>query len=144
MRRSAVGYSMVAGLMAVAAIAGLAIAASSCAGEDECEFDAVTRDTGGVGLIDCGIAPFEDPSEVDECAVDAYQAGQTFRAIYEQEDRGLEAIVHAAGGTYHLVRLSGDGQRITRADCAGATFIQEDGRRTVACDRPGPFSAACE
>jgi hypothetical protein len=130
--------------MALAAIAGLASAASSCAGEDECEFDSVTRDVGGVGLIDCGIASIEDTSEVDECAVSAYQAGQTFRAIYEQEDDGLEAIVHAAGGTYHLVRLSGDDRRITRAECAGASFVQEAVRRTIACDEPGPFSAACE
>jgi hypothetical protein len=129
--------------MAVAAIACVS-SGSACASEDECEFEAVTRAIGGVGLTDCGIASVNETDAVDDCAVSAYQADQTFRAIYEQDDDGLEAIIHAAGDSYHLVRLSGDGQSITRADCEGALFVQEDGRRYVACDEPGSFRAACE
>lgn len=141
MSRTTVRYATATGLMTLAAIAS---ASAGCSGEDECEFEAITRDIGGVGLMDCRIAPLDDTSAVDSCAVSAYQAGHTFRAIYEQDDDGLEAIVHAAGDTYHLVRLSGDGKSITRADCEDASFVQEDGRRYIACVEPGPFRAACE
>jgi hypothetical protein len=132
----------VVGAMVLALSVGSLLA--GCGGDDECEFDAVTRDIGGVGLTDCGIADRDDPSEVDECAVSAYRGNQTFRAIYEQDDDGLEAIVHAAGDSYHLVRLSGEDGTITRADCAGGQFVSEDGREYIACDEPGPFSVACE
>jgi hypothetical protein len=132
-----------AGLITLAALVWSS-AAASCGGEDECEFDAITRSVGGVGLMDCGIASIEDTSTVDDCAVSAYQANHTFRAIYEQDDGGLEALVHAAGGTYHLIRLSGEDDSITRADCDGATFTQESGRRYIVCDDPEPFRAACE
>ncbi len=132
-----------AALLTLAVIA-CASAAVSCAGEDECEFDAITRSVGGVGLMDCGLASLEDTSTVDDCAVSAYQANHTFRAIYEQEDGGLEALVHAAGDTYHLIRLSGEDESITRADCDGGIFTQEGGRRYIACDDPEPFRAACE
>jgi len=143
MDRTGVRRTRATGLMALAAMV-CASSGAGCGGENECEFEAITREVGGVGLMDCGIASRDDTSEVDDCAVSAYQANHTFRAIYEQADDGLEAIVHAAGDTYHLIRLSGDGRSITRADCEGGLFVQEDGRRYIACDEPGSFRAACE
>jgi hypothetical protein len=118
-------------------------AGSACGGSEDCEFDTVLRDVGGVGLIDCSIAEVDDTDEVDACAVSAYQARMTFRAIYEQEDGGLRAIVHAAGGTYHVVTLSEDG-RIARAECDGALVVQESGRRYIECNDPGEFRDVCE
>lgn len=114
----------------------------SCAGGDECELDAVSRDVGGTGLIDCGIASPTDSSSVDRCALTAYRGNNTFRAIYEREDGGLEAFVHAAGGSYHLLRLAPDGN-IERADCDGAVVVQEGARSYVSCEEPSEFEVVC-
>jgi hypothetical protein len=118
-------------------------AGSACGGSDDCEFDSVLRDTGGVGLTDCKIARVDDTEEVDACAVSAYRARQTFRAIYEQEDGGLRAIVHAAGDSYHVVTLADDGS-IARAECGGGVLVQENGRSYIDCDEPGEFRDVCE
>lgn len=116
---------------------------SGCGGGDDCEFDSVLREVGGVGLMDCGIADVGETREVDSCAVRAHQADHTFRAIYEQDDGGLRAIVHAAGDTYHEVTLSPDGS-IVRAQCAAAVLVQESGRSYIDCDDPEEPRTVCE
>lgn len=101
---------------------------------------------GGPGVIDCGVASVDDTSEifdVDRCAVETYNARGTFRAIYEQEDGSLEAVVHAAGDTYHLLRVQVESTRIERADCGGAHVVQTDGRTYVQCDDPSRFAPVC-
>ena len=119
-------------------------AGSSCGGDDECEFDRVLRDIGGAGLIDCGIADFQDTAEVDACAVEAHAANQTFRAIYEQEDGELQGIVHASGDSYHLVTLAADGRTIARAECEDGLYTQAGARTYINCVDPGPFRTVCE
>jgi hypothetical protein len=116
---------------------------AACGGDDECEFNSVTRDVGGSGLVDCGIAHVDDTGSVDRCAVTAFTSNNTFRALYEQEDGDLLALVHAAGDTYHLLRLSEDG-RIEQADCSGGSVQQEGTRSFVRCDDPSNFELVCE
>jgi hypothetical protein len=135
--------SRVPGLVAAGSVAAWLSAGSACGGSDDCEFDSVLRDVGGVGLTDCGIAAVDDTGEVDACAVNAYRADQTFRAIYEQDDGGLRAVVHAAGGSYHVVTLAEDGS-IARAQCEGGVLVQESGRRYIECDEPGEFRNVCQ
>lgn len=132
-----------AGAAAWAIVAWLPSTGSGCGGDDDCEFDNVLRDIGGVGLMDCGIASEDDTSDVDDCAVDAYRANQTFRALYEQDDGGLRAIVHAAGDSYHVVTLSGEDGSIARAECEGGVLVQENGRSYVDCADPEPFRDVC-
>lgn len=124
--------------------AALLVAALSggvgCA-EDECNIDEYTRDLGGIGVMDCGLAG-DDTSAVDECALTAYRGRKTFRALYENEDGDLEAIVHAAGGTYHLVREAGS--MLEQADCKGGQEEVTDDRRRVGCDGQGAFETVCE
>src|SRR5687768_6916703 len=75
MSRTDVRCATPTGLMALAVIACVS-SGSACASEDECEFEAVTRAIGGVGLMDCGIASVDDTDAVDDCAVSAYQSEQ--------------------------------------------------------------------
>lgn len=124
------------GFSALLALAG------ACA-EDECDFNSATRDVGGIGLMDCGIAG-EDTSAVDSCAVMAHRQGAIFRAIYETEEGGLEAIVHGSDGEYSLLRIPAPNGPVERADCAGAEVVDEAGRTRVSCVNPGPFAVVCE
>jgi hypothetical protein len=132
--------------VAVVALASL-FGTFGCGGETECNIDSQSRALGGAGLIDCGIASADDPPDifarVDRCGVEAYQALGTFRALYENEDGTLEATVHAAGGTFHLLRAEADDAQVDRADCEGAHVVVEDGRTYVHCDQPGEFRRVC-
>jgi hypothetical protein len=116
---------------------------AACGGDQECEIDAVSRDLGGAGLLDCGIAPEDDTRTVDACAVMAHRSRQTFRALYERGEGRIEGIVHAVGDTYHLLRVTGDGA-IARADCSGARVAQDGTRSHVVCDGDPAFEAVCE
>jgi hypothetical protein len=131
----------------VIALAPLCFGAFGCNGKTECNIDSQSRALGGAGLIDCGIASADDPSDifdrVDSCAVEAYQARGTFRALYENEDGTLEGTVHSAGGTFHLVRAPADDAHVDQADCDGAHVIVEDGRTYVHCDSPTAFARIC-
>jgi hypothetical protein len=131
----------------VAALAPLCFGALGCGGQTECNIDSQSRALGGAGLIDCGIASADDPPDifdrVDSCAVEAYQARGTFRALYQNQDGTLEGTVHSAGGTFHLVRSQADDAQVDRADCEGAHVVVEDGRTYVHCDSPGEFERIC-
>src|SRR5262249_33466383 len=122
------------------ALAGLAD--SGCGDEASCDLGAITRDLGGVGLIDCGVANAET-ADVDRCAVAAYRDGSTFRAIYERDDGRLQALVRAAGGDYLVLRQADD-DSITRAECNGAQVVADGGRTYVECVDRGPFTTVCE
>jgi hypothetical protein len=117
---------------------------AGCSGDPVCNIDATTRRVGGAGVMDCRISSDEESvARVDQCSVEAYQARATFRAIYRQEDGTLEAIIHAAGDTYHLLRTEVDGPGIEEADCEGAHVVRDQGRTYVHCDDPGEFTRIC-
>jgi hypothetical protein len=120
----------------------LAIATSGCGGDDDCDIEAQSRSLGGAGLEDCGIARNGDTSVVDRCAVTAFEGNKTFRALYELDDGRLQALVHAAGGAYLLLRESDDG--VERADCSGARSVRDDGRNSIECEDPTEFAAVCD
>jgi hypothetical protein len=125
-------------------LAAFGLLLAACGDETECNMDSASRMLGGPGVIDCGKASADDdPAIVDRCTVETYNARGTFRAIYEQEDGELSAIVHAAGDTYHLLRMLPDVARIDQADCEGAHVVQSDGRTYVQCDEPTRFRTLC-
>lgn len=125
-------------------IAGV-FAHPGCADDDACDLGDISRELGGVGLIDCGISDSaEDTAAVDRCAVSAYAGGSTFRAVYERAQGGLEAIVRVAGGDYLVLRQSDDGGSVERADCASARVVDEAGRTYVECVDRGEFDPVCE
>ena len=55
-----------------------------------------------------------------------------------------QAIVHAVRDTYHLVRSDAHGGNVERADCTGASIVEQGSRRFVQCENPGPFRKACD
>jgi hypothetical protein len=120
----------------------LALVGGGCGSDDDCDIEAQSRSLGGAGLEDCGIARGGDSSVVDRCAVTAFEGNKTFRALYELDDGRLQALVHAAGGAYLLLRESDDG--VERADCSGARSVRENGRNYIECQDPTEFAAACD
>lgn len=125
------------------ALCVLSVAIASCNGDDECDIEAQSRKLGGAGLQDCGIAHDGNESVVDRCAASAYAKNETFRALYEIDDGRLQAIVHAAGDAYFLLR-EGEAGGVERADCADGMLVNEDGRRFVDCQGPSEFVAVCD
>ena len=117
---------------------------AGCAGDLGCDLDGTTRELGGAGLIDCGLAERGNTGVVDRCAVTAFMRRDTFRALYERKDGSLEAVLHAAGGRYYSLRASAAGDDVTRADCKGASVAAEGSRTFVQCDDPGEFRKACD
>jgi hypothetical protein len=145
--RNAVSTRKTRWLGVVVALAPLILGPLGCSGETECNIDSQSRALGGAGLIDCGIASADDPPEifdrVDSCAVEAYQARGTFRALYENQDGTLKGTVHSAGGNFYLLRAGTDDDHVDRADCEGAHVVVEDGRTYVHCDSPSEFERIC-
>jgi hypothetical protein len=137
-------YRFVVGLRADRVLLGAACALllCSCSNDLGCDLDGVTRDLGGTGLMDCGIAR-SDVSAVDACAVQSFRARATFRAVYEKKDGSLQGVIHAAGDKYYAIRTSTDGGDVESAECKGASIVTEDSRTFVECDKPGAFSKAC-
>ena len=131
------------GAALVCTFASAAIVLSACANSLGCDLDGISRDLGGAGLMDCGIAS-DDTSNVDACAVTAFRMRSTFRAIYEQPDGSLQAIVHAAGDSYYLLRASKSGDSVERADCQSASLASEGTRQFVQCEKPSAFREACD
>lgn len=121
----------------------VALGLAGCANDLGCDLDGVSRDVGGPGLMDCGIAHPDDTDVVDRCAVTAFGRGETFRAIYEQSDDSVEAVVHGAGDHYYSLRSSSSGDHVERADCKGGSIVEDGSRRFVQCDRPSAFRKAC-
>ena len=107
---------------------------TACGGDDDCDLEARSRALGGAGLMDCGFAAAGNTSTVDRCAVTAFQGRSTFRALYESEDGGVEALVHAAGDSYFLLRETDQG--IERIDCASARVATDGARSYVECVSP--------
>lgn len=114
----------------------------SCTNHLGCDVDGVTRNLGGTGLMDCGIARSQ-VSAVDACAVQNFRARATFRALYEKKDGSLEGIIHAAGDKYFAIRTDVDGGDVESAECKSGSVVTDNGRTFVQCDKPGAFSAAC-
>jgi hypothetical protein len=129
----------------VLVVAGLLCPLLGCADQLGCDLDGVSRGLGGAGLIDCGIASKDtsDTSTVDRCAVTSFQTRATFRAIYEQKDKSLEGIVHAAGDKYYALRASPSGDAVERAQCKSASITTDGSRTFVACEKPGAYAKAC-
>jgi hypothetical protein len=121
----------------------LCCGALGCGGQSECNIDAASRALGGAGIIDCRIAFIDEAAAVDQCAVETYQANGTFRALYELEDGTIEAIVHAAGGRFHMLVATADNTQVEQADCEGAHVRYAQGRTYVQCDDPAPFQRVC-
>jgi hypothetical protein len=138
-------YRFVLGMRARALLgaAVLLAALSGCSHELGCDIDGVSRDLGGAGLMDCGIAS-SDIDAMDKCAVANFRADKTFRALYEKKGGSLEGIVHAAGGKYYALRAAADGRDVERAQCKSASIVTMDGRTYVQCDKPAAFSKACD
>lgn len=122
----------------------LCAAISGCASELGCDLHGVTRKLGGVGLMDCGLGEQDNTSVVDRCAVNAFTARLTFRALYERSDGSLEAIVHGAGGHYYALRAAADGDAVQQADCEGAEIVTDGSRKYVRCEGRGDFEPACD
>jgi hypothetical protein len=122
----------------------VAIVVAGCANDLGCDLDGVSRDVGGTGLMDCGIAKPDKTDTVDRCAVTAFGRGQTFRAIYEQDDESVEAVVHGSGDHYYLLHSSAGGDHVERADCKSASIVDEGSRRFVQCEHPSAFRPACD
>ena len=127
------------GVFALLALGALLVA--GCKSEADCDIEAQSRKLGGAGLNDCGLAHGGETSVVDRCALQADQSGETYRALYEQPDGGIEALVHAAGGDYLLLRETKSG--VERAECNGAVVVQEPGRSFVQCKSPSDYEAVC-
>jgi hypothetical protein len=121
----------------------LSVSIASCSGEDECDIEAQSRRLGGAGLQDCGIAHDGNESVVDRCAASAYAKNQTFRALYELDNGRLQAIVHAAGDSYFLLREA-EGGGVERSECAAGMLVNDGGRRYVDCEEPSEFEAICD
>jgi hypothetical protein len=119
----------------------LAWVGAGCGGGDDCDIEAQSRAIGGAGLEDCGIARSDQTTVVDRCAVTAFEGNKTFRALYELDDGKLQALVHAAGGAYLLLREADSG--VERADCSGAHSVRANGRNYVECDDPTGFAPLC-
>ena len=113
-----------------------------CGGGDDCDIEAQSRTIGGAGLEDCGIAHGDQTTVVDRCAVTAFEGDKTFRALYELDDGKLQALVHAAGGAYLLLREADSG--VERADCTGAHSVRDSGRNYIECDNPTEFAPLCD
>ena len=128
--------SDVAQVLAIALAPGLVSVA--CNGDD-CDIDAETRELAGPGVTDCSV-PGADASVIDSCVLRENASGHPFRALYEQDDGSLEALVLDGGGTYYLVRTPADGSRVERARCKGANVSSS----RVECDAPGDFHSICE
>jgi len=126
-------------LLASASAAGML----GCANQHGCDIGGVSRDLGGTGLIDCGIAG-SDPSDVDACAVSAFMMRSTFRAIYEKKDGSLQGVIHAAGDTYYALRASAKGDAVQYAQCKSGSVVDQGTRTLVQCDKPGAYVAACK
>jgi hypothetical protein len=126
-------------------LASLALVGSCGCGDEEggCDIESRSRKLGGTGLIDCGIAGPGDTSTVDDCAVSAFQSRSTFRALYELENGDLEAIVHAAGDSYHTLRQPPDETVVERIDCGDAEVVTRGTRRYVVCTDPGTPREIC-
>jgi hypothetical protein len=116
----------------------------ACGDEDSCDLDAYTRDQGGFGLMDCGIASAGETSAVDACAEMAQRQGVTFRAIYETDDGGLEALVYTSDDEYIQVRTPADGSTLEQERCGSGVLTQETGRTYVSCLDPGEPEVVCE
>jgi len=114
---------------------------AGCASKDDCNIETQTRDLGGAGLMDCGLASTDDTHTVDACAVAAFAGRNTFRAIYERSDGTLEALVHAAGDAYLTLRESPDG--IERRDCKSAHVVDDADRSYVECVEPSAPTIVC-
>lgn len=115
-----------------------------CNDGTECNINSASRMLGGPGVIDCKVASAGESSQyVDTCAVETYNARGTFRALYERDDGTLDAIVHAAGDTYHILRMRAEANSVEQADCEGAHVVSVDGRTYVQCDDPTPFRVLC-
>jgi hypothetical protein len=125
-------------------VAWSALALGGCASELGCDLNDSTRDLGGAGLMDCGLAEYGDTDTVDTCAVREHGARGTFRAIYERKDGSLEAVVHAAGDRYYLFRADADGDHVKRAECESASVVTDGDREFVECDSHGEFRAVCD
>jgi hypothetical protein len=123
--------------------AAAACAVIGCAHELGCDLDGVTRSLGGPGLMDCGIASSSDTSAVDDCAVTQYEMRGTFRAIYENKNKTLQAVVHAAGDKWYALRATASGDGVERTECKGGSIVTEGTRAYVQCDKPGTFAPAC-
>jgi hypothetical protein len=123
--------------------AACALCLCSCSTDLGCDLDGVTRDLGGTGLMDCGIARAQ-VSVVDDCAVKAFRARSTFRALYEKKDGSLQGVVHAAGDKYYAIRTATDGGDVESAECKGGSITTQNGRTFVQCDEPGMFTKACK
>lgn len=132
-----------ASAFACAAIGATCAFGNAGCGDDACELDAVTRNLGGAGLIDCGLATMDDPGVVDRCAVTAHGDGSTFRALYERGDGGVDVIMRIAGGDYVALQLVGDDGRIERANCDEGRIAVRGARRYVECVDRGEFSIVC-
>ena len=135
------GSAVTSAARSLLVLTALAALVTGCATDDDCTLEARSRELGGAGLMDCGLASTDDTGTVDRCAVAAFKARSTFRAIYERKDGMLEALVHAAGDAYLTLRETSSG--LERRDCAGAHVVEDAGRSYVECVEPSDPVAEC-
>ena len=121
----------------------LGVASLVCFGcnNDPCDISVVSRDLGGPGLMDCGVAAAVGAS-ANQCAVDALRQDHTFRVFTEAADGELEGIVHAAGGEFFAQRTRG--ARVEQAACGGAEVVGASGAQRVECTGAGDYEVVCE
>jgi len=115
---------------------------AGCSGDDSCDIESYTRELGGSGLTDCGLARPGNPDVVDGCAVMAHNQNKTFRALYANAEGEVEGLVYSSDRKLYDVRSVGS--TIERATCEGAVVIKDDGRVYVECDSPGERDVVCE
>jgi len=128
----------------LASASAVAFPAIGCGDDEECDLGSLTRDLGGIGLNDCRIADEDNLAQVDRCAVMAWSEGKPFRALYEQPDGGLDALVCEADERCQWLSQPRVRGPIERSDCASSHVAEEAGRTYVACDEPGVARVVCE
>lgn len=93
----------------------LGLSAFGCSQHD-CDLNDDMRLFAGDGALDCGTAGADkERSEVDQCATDAFEAGDAFIARYQQMGTDSTLIVGLASNTEGSVKLF----RWDSAPCGG-------------------------
>jgi hypothetical protein len=78
----------------------------SCGCSSDCELDDDLRLFAGDTAVDCGTADAtHDRSEIDQCAVDAFEAGTAFIARYQQQGEDSKLSTALAMNTAGRVKV---------------------------------------
>lgn len=127
----------------VIAIASLMLLLEACSA---CDPDETIRKLAGSGALDCGhVGIGQSPAATDQCVLDAFMAGQPFRARYDRtgaEGEMADVVAFRDGTLFDLVYDSA-ADTIEGRTCPGTLFMA-GGRTRVICPAEAPFETFCE